>query len=148
MRELGRSPSAQDIEGAFRAILDLSLHVTDMAYIRCCLAYLFQAAPKLDEKTFYRHIHLLNANPALKDEAMNIASALIRDSEARGEKIGEARGEKLGQARLLKRQLSSRFGELPGWANEAIDRANLDDLDRWAQSILTAQNLEDVFQHS
>ena len=71
---------------------------------------------------------------------MNIASALIRDSEARGEKIG--------QARLLKRQLIARFGELPEWANEVIERADLDDLDRWSQSILTAHVLEDVLQEN
>ena len=65
-----------------------------------------------------------------------------------GEKVGEKRGRRLGMAEVLKNLASIRFGELPAWAIEQIDRADIETLDRWNRQLLDAAKLEDVFDNS
>ena len=65
------------------------------------------------------------------------------------ERIGMARGmEKgvvIGASGLLRRLLEHRFGVLPGWALEQLSSASEQDLEAWADAILTAPTLEAVF---
>lgn len=58
---------------------------------------------------------------------------------------GMAQGRVEGESRLLKRQLERRFGVLPEWAAEKLSRATEQELEAWAEAILTAQTLEGVF---
>ncbi len=53
-----------------------------------------------------------------------------------------------GQYNILKRQLESRFGLLPQWASEKLKSAKAKDLEAWADAILTAPTLENVFKKS
>jgi hypothetical protein len=46
---------------------------------------------------------------------------------------------------MLKRLLARRFGPLPAWAEEKITHADRDELERWADRVLEAKNLEEVF---
>ncbi len=48
-------------------------------------------------------------------------------------------------AKTLKNQVRHRFGDLPDWAVDRIDRADVDTLERWAYRVLDATVLEDVF---
>lgn len=57
---------------------------------------------------------------------------------------GMAKGRVEGESRLLKRQLERRFGVLPEWVTEKLNRATEQELEAWAESILTAQTLEAV----
>ncbi|MEO1229060.1 MAG: DUF4351 domain-containing protein [Myxococcota bacterium] len=50
-----------------------------------------------------------------------------------------------GQAGLLLRQLTRRFGELPGETIEHVKAADGDQLLVWADRVLTAPSLEAVF---
>lgn len=50
-----------------------------------------------------------------------------------------------GEARLLERQLTRRFGELPAWVRERLGSASKTDLEVWADGVLTARTLEAVF---
>jgi len=65
---------------------------------------------------------------------------------AEGEAKGEARGRRLGKAETLKTLASRRWGELPAWADERINRADVDTLDRWTDRFLDATALKEVFQ--
>ncbi len=59
---------------------------------------------------------------------------------------GEAKGQRLGMARTLKNLVQRRFGDLPAWAADRIDRADVDTLERWSYLVLDATVLNDVFQ--
>ena len=58
---------------------------------------------------------------------------------------GREEGREDGERELLTRQLSRRFGPLDRQTSERLQRATRADLERWADSILDAQTLEDVF---
>ena len=65
-----------------------------------------------------------------------------------GRQEGRQEGQRLGKAELLKSLAEQRFGELPTWAAERLDRADVDTLDRWSRRLLDAGRLEDVFADS
>ena len=54
---------------------------------------------------------------------------------------GEARGE----AKLLLRMLPQRFGPLPDEISEQIHRADSSTIENWADRVLNAKSLEEVF---
>jgi len=58
---------------------------------------------------------------------------------------GKAEGRRLGKAETLKNLVSHRWGELPAWAVDRIDRADVDTLDSWTCRVLDVTALEDVF---
>jgi hypothetical protein len=62
-----------------------------------------------------------------------------------GRQEGMQKGMRKGKAELLKALAGQRFGELPPWAVERFDRADVDALDRWSPRLLDAGRLEDVF---
>ena len=62
-----------------------------------------------------------------------------------GREQGREQGLRLGKAALLKDLTNQRFGELPQWAVERLDRADVDTLDRWSRRLLAAKHLESVF---
>jgi hypothetical protein len=63
------------------------------------------------------------------------------------ERIHDRAVEK-GQRAVLLRQLGRRFGALPEAITERVARAGADELDRWADRILDAVSLDDVFAAS
>ena len=67
----------------------------------------------------------------------------------KGEVIGMEKGVVIGRvggaSGLLRRLLEHRFGVLPEWALEQLSSASEQDLEAWADAILTAPTLEAVF---
>ena len=68
------------------------------------------------------------------------------EGRAEGMAEGRAEGRRLGKAEILKNQAQRRFGDLPDWAVDRIDRADVDTLERWSYRILDATALDDVFR--
>jgi len=68
----------------------------------------------------------------------------ILEGEERGKAIGRAEGRIEGEAKLLVRQLSRRFGQLPKWAESRINKAEPAQLENWADAVLDASNLTEV----
>ncbi len=62
-----------------------------------------------------------------------------------GEKKGEQKGLKEGQTGLLQRQLVRRFGPLPQDMLQRLNTATTDDLEHWADRVLDAHSLDEVF---
>jgi len=58
---------------------------------------------------------------------------------------GEARGEAKGKAQLFTRQLAARFGTVPDAVVRRISAGASTELDQWAERVLTAKSIEDVF---
>ncbi|WP_370551981.1 DUF4351 domain-containing protein [Haliea sp. E1-2-M8] len=53
-----------------------------------------------------------------------------------------------GERKVLRRQLTRRFGERPAWAAERLDAASAVELEAWAEEILDAGSLEELFVRS
>ena len=50
-----------------------------------------------------------------------------------------------GEVTLLRRQLERKFGPLPGWAAERLEEPSSAELELWADRVLDATALEEVF---
>ncbi len=61
------------------------------------------------------------------------------------ERLGEERGFLKGEASVIKRQLTRRFERLPEWVEERLENASRDELEGWADRVIDAKALEDVF---
>ena len=62
-----------------------------------------------------------------------------------GRQQGIERGRVEGERAVVERQLLRRFGKLPTPASERLVGASLADLERWADRVLDAKSLDDVF---
>jgi hypothetical protein len=58
---------------------------------------------------------------------------------------GIEQGIQQGQARALARQLTHRFGALPAWVTERLDKATADELETWVEAVLSADSITAVF---
>ncbi len=54
-------------------------------------------------------------------------------------------GRQEGERRVLERQLQRRFGALSAENTERLTEASMEDLETWAENVLDAQTLDDVF---
>ena len=61
------------------------------------------------------------------------------------ERMGIEKGLQQGEVIMLKRLLARRFGPLPAWAEQRLEQASRQELEGWAERVLEAQRLEDVF---
>jgi len=76
-----------------------------------------------------------------KEKKMQYVSVLERKAERRGMQQGMQQGE----VAVLRRQLQRKFGPLPQWAEERLELAPSEHLERWADLVLDAKTLEGVF---
>ncbi len=81
----------------------------------------------------------------VKEAMATTADMLREEGRIEGRIEGERQGRIEGERRVLLRLLSARFGTPPGSALERINAAGFDDLERWAERVLTATTLDDVF---
>ena len=63
----------------------------------------------------------------------------------RAREESKQQGIEQGERTLLRRLLGRRFGLLPPEADERIDRASTRDLECWAENVLDAGTLDEVF---
>jgi Domain of unknown function (DUF4351) len=69
----------------------------------------------------------------------------ITSFERIGIEKGLQQGIQQGEVIVLRRQLTRRFGPLPEWAEQRLEQASPQDLEGWADRVLEAQRLEDIF---
>ena len=69
----------------------------------------------------------------------------ITSIERMGLARGMEQGLQQGEATVLRRLLTRRFGPLPAWAEERLAQASPQELERWADRVLEAQQLDEVF---
>jgi predicted transposase YdaD len=84
---------------------------------------------------------------ALRDEV-----SFINDAERRGRREGRQEGRQEGRReeaqRILHRLLTKRFGDLPEWASQKLASSDAQQLEEWADEILVAKSLDELFKHS
>ena len=66
----------------------------------------------------------------------------VRQGRVEGRREGRVEGERA----VLERQLLRRFRRLSPGAAERLRRASADDLETWAENVLDADTLDDVFR--
>jgi predicted transposase YdaD len=70
----------------------------------------------------------------------------LEQGREKGLEQGHLQGRQEGQRRLLLKQLGLRFGELPSDAVSLVEKAESEDLERWAERILTVRSIEEVLR--
>jgi hypothetical protein len=68
-----------------------------------------------------------------------------QEGRQEGLQKGLQKGLQEGETLVLKKQLHKRFGELPSWVEDKLVKAGVDELESWAEAILDAKTLEEVF---
>ena len=63
-----------------------------------------------------------------------------------GMQQGKQEGKQEGEGYLLLRQIKRLFGQSPDWVEEKITQATTDQIEQWADNILDATTIEDVFR--
>ena len=82
----------------------------------------------------------------LETEAgMRYVNTFEQFAKEEGMEEGLRSGIRQGQARLLARQISQRFGEVPPWVQTSLENAPVEMLERWSDQILSADSIETVF---
>ena len=72
----------------------------------------------------------------------------IEKGRQEGRREGRQEGIQQGEAALLRRQLVRRFGSLPSWTEQRLEQASREELERWAERVLEAPTLAEVFDSS
>ena len=90
----------------------------------------------------------LSADPEARRQATDREVALfLHNAEiAIAKEEAESRGEKKGRADLLLKQLQCKFGNMPDAVRERVTGASDEETSVWAERILFAASLDDVFQ--
>jgi predicted transposase YdaD len=114
--------------------------------------YIESVHPKLD-----RHLIIDRLRPVVPPEIAKTMDSYEKTLErmyiekftrlAREEGVqeGHKEGRKEGQQELLLRQLTRRFGALPEAVTAQVMNADREELERWADRILDAASLDDIF---
>ncbi|HQY65010.1 MAG TPA: Rpn family recombination-promoting nuclease/putative transposase [Polyangiaceae bacterium] len=106
------------------------------AALRTVLRYVLMVHPEEPE------IVLEQLDAAMGDE--KVKEALMTAGERLIQR-GEARGERQGELRMLRKQLTLRFGPLTDAANARLEAADVPTLETWGERVLTAASLDEVF---
>ncbi|GHT92626.1 hypothetical protein FACS1894116_03120 [Betaproteobacteria bacterium] len=92
------------------------------------------------------HIHdILEGEDMLADRVEGWFKQAKQQGWNEGLLAGELRGLLEGEAKVLARQLARRFGPLPKWAAARVQEADAEQLETWADAVLEATTLGEVF---
>jgi hypothetical protein len=108
------------------------------------IKYIFRAFREIDRDEVVRLLTTIKekADPIM---VSNIAQEWIDEGKALGLLQGVAEGMAQGEVRLLTRQLTRRFGTLPAEVTARMEDADTDTLEAWADRLLDARTLDEVF---
>jgi hypothetical protein len=91
----------------------------------------------------FREDHMMSPESQARYNAWE--SKIRGEGIKQGRKQGMQAGIEKGERALVRKQLTLRFGRLPADAEQRLRRASLADLERWAERVLSAENLAAVF---
>lgn len=80
-------------------------------------------------------------------KAVMIERDVLETARRDGIKEGMQKGQQTGEARLLLKLIRQRFGDIPAWAQERVEGADLVQLEQWGDAILTVAALNDLFNN-
>jgi len=130
---LSRARSSRDFVAELFRSVDLAREVLGaphgVAALRAILLYISQVADAPRERVEH---FVLQLGPAGQEAYMTIAQVLREE------------GRKEGRADLLLKQLAVKFGPLSEQTVARVQSAKLEELDQWAERVLSATTLEEV----
>jgi len=74
-----------------------------------------------------------------------MAETWLAEGRVQGRAEGKTEGLAEGKADILLVQLERRFGALPEGVEARVQTATADELEAWAQAVLDARDLDEVF---
>ena len=116
--------------------------------LRTVLYYLAQTYTRYDEETIKEIIQKVQPeefDTMMSQFARDITKTARQEAFQEGMQQGMERGMQEGEATLLVRQLSRRFHPLPNEITERIYAADPNAIGMWADRILDARSLDEVF---
>jgi hypothetical protein len=133
--QLENSRSRQDMQDVVVKLVDW-LKDPEQSSLRRAFTVWFNRVllPRKAPGSQYREFNDLNEVNTMLAETVE---EWVRESQQNGVQIGEAT--------ILKRQLTRRFKVVPPETLDRIDQALPEQLEEWADNILDAATLEDVF---
>ncbi len=138
-----RDELPERIHGIFGLLRTLEQHSEGIDYIRALLVYLTQATAtdRLTETQLRDAVthHLI-------DQGEQLMMTIAQEWEQRGEKRGKQLGKAEGEQQLLRRLLIRKFGRLPDEVERRLTEADTEQLEQWADNVLFAQTLAEVFE--
>jgi len=69
----------------------------------------------------------------------------IKEGKQEGMREGMREGKQEGRRELLEILLREKFGQLPSWVVEKLEKADASTVDAWCRTLLQANSLEAVF---
>jgi predicted transposase YdaD len=131
---------ARELEGFVDLIAELLRAERGLDDFEVLIRYTFWVADVPTERI--RALLRDKVGPMVEERMLTTAEKLIASGEAKGRAEGEAKG----RAAVLAKLLIHRFGPLPEEAKRQLERASADELDMWAERILSAASLAEVFE--
>ena len=127
--------------GALRSIMEASDGADALASV---LSYIIQVQqlPATELQRFLEEEDVPESGRVLN----STYDQILDEGRALGREEGREEGRMEGGAALLSKQLAKRFGELPPAVSERVRAATLDELDVWAERLLSAETLSAVFE--
>jgi hypothetical protein len=87
---------------------------------------------------------LLEVRNMLATRAEKWIQGWLLEGEQKGRQEGEQKGRQQGEAAFLLRQLTRRFGALPGWTRDRVLQAEPPALEEWGLRVLDGGSLEEI----
>ncbi len=153
MKHIFRDDLAERLPSILGLLRDLAARRTGLEYLHTLLQYLVCAADTLTPETLAQALEA--ALPAAGGTDMpTIAEQWIEQGRQQGRQQGLQqglqrgieRGQVEGEAAVLVHQLLRKFGGLPAPHRDRIGHADSATLLRWAERVLTADTVDEVFE--
>lgn len=117
------------------------------AAIRRIFRYIFEVDDQLTVDEL-QQLATTTIGEDVVEEIVTLADRLREEGRIKGEQRGRAEGERqgalAGQRKVLLKQLTLRFGKLQETASGRVNVADGDQLEAWAERVLTAPTVADV----
>jgi len=132
-----RDELRERLPGILGLLRELEESSSGLDFIRALLRYLAQVAStdRLSNEELRQAV----------TQALSGGGELMMTIAEQWEQQGIEKGIEKGEARLLRQQLTWRFGALPGWVETKLAQAESARLEAWAKRVLDAPTLEAVF---
>jgi predicted transposase YdaD len=107
------------------------------------LAYISEVAESLDRDTILTAV--AQAAPQTEAILMTLAEQWKQEGRQEGRQAGRQEGRQEGERLLLEKLLRLKFGDLPAAVRQRLSSSSEQEIARWAERVLTATLLGDVF---
>jgi predicted transposase/invertase (TIGR01784 family) len=130
----------------FRMLGELGDDATSLRWLTTIAGYVFQTMDI--DRDVMQNIITRSLESGKEAAVMTLAERLRSEGRQEGRQEGMLQGQAQGRHAVLQRQIAKRFGLdlFDIRIQERLRAASIDQLDLWAERILDAQSIEDVFR--